>query len=100
MQIHLNDNLNAAKWKTFTSKTAAFMTNVAANAKKELNMVSFLNLTDGNDEVGDLSTIDPALFRSAHEVLPPSLLRKLGLRGDFDGYRSMVPNVAAPDADR
>ncbi len=43
-------------------------------------MVSNSNLLE-DDEVGDLSTIDAALFIPAHEVLPASLLKKLGLRG-------------------
>ena len=44
-------------------------------------MVSRLPEIDDDGEVGDLSDVDPALFRPAAEVLPPSLLKKLGIRG-------------------
>ena len=38
-------------------------------------------IIDDDGEVGDLSTIDPSLFKPAREVLPPSLLKNLGVRG-------------------
>ena len=44
-------------------------------------MVSRLPVIDNDGEVGDLSEVDPASFRPANEVLPPSLLKKLGIRG-------------------
>jgi uncharacterized protein (DUF4415 family) len=44
-------------------------------------MVSRLPVIDNDGEVGDLSEVDPTLFRPANEVLPPSLLKKLGIRG-------------------
>jgi hypothetical protein len=44
-------------------------------------MVSRLPVIDHDAEIGDLSEVDPALFRPAAEVLPPSLLKKLGIRG-------------------
>lgn len=44
-------------------------------------MVSRLPVINDNGEVGDLSEVDPALFRSANKALPPSLLKKLGIRG-------------------
>lgn len=36
---------------------------------------------DQSGEVGDLSIVDPALFKSAREALPSSLLKKLSVRG-------------------
>jgi uncharacterized protein (DUF4415 family) len=44
-------------------------------------MVSRLPVIDDDGEVGDLSEVDGALFRPAHEVLPPMLLKTLGIRG-------------------
>lgn len=44
-------------------------------------MVSRLPVIDDDGEVGDLSEVDPSIFRPAAEVLPPSLLKKLGVRG-------------------
>jgi uncharacterized protein (DUF4415 family) len=44
-------------------------------------MVSRLPVIDENGEVGDLSEVDPALFRPADKVLSASLLKKLGIRG-------------------
>jgi uncharacterized protein (DUF4415 family) len=44
-------------------------------------MVSRLPVIDNDGEVGDLSEVDAELFRPANEVLPPSLLMKLGIRG-------------------
>ncbi len=38
-------------------------------------------LTDANGEVRELTAADFALFRPAHEVLPPSLMKTLGIRG-------------------
>ncbi len=36
---------------------------------------------DQTGEVSDLSLVDSALFKSAREALPSSLLKKLGVRG-------------------
>lgn len=44
-------------------------------------MVSRLPVIDDEGEVGDLAGVDAGLFRSANEVLPSSLLKKLGVRG-------------------
>ena len=51
-------------------------------------MVSRLPLIDDDGEVGDLSEVDPALFRPAKEVLPPHVYegliemnRRAGVRG-------------------
>ncbi len=44
-------------------------------------MASRLPLIDEDGEVGDLSEVDPKLFRPAHEVLPPELRKLLGVRG-------------------
>ena len=44
-------------------------------------MVYRLPKIDRTGEVGDLSEVDPALFKSAKEVLPSRLLKKLGVRG-------------------
>lgn len=44
-------------------------------------MASRLPLIDDDGEVRDLSEVDPSLFKPAHEVLPESLRRKLGVRG-------------------
>ncbi len=43
-------------------------------------MVSRLPVIDDDGEVGDLSEVDPALFRPAHEVLPQALQETLGMR--------------------
>jgi uncharacterized protein (DUF4415 family) len=43
-------------------------------------MVSRLPVIDDDGEVGDLSEVDPALFRPAHEVLPAELQATLGMR--------------------
>lgn len=43
-------------------------------------MVSRLPVIDADGEVGDLSDVDPSLFRPASEVLPQSLQKKLGMR--------------------
>lgn len=44
-------------------------------------MTKRLPLTDDDGEVRELTAEDFKLFRPAAEVLPPSLLKKLGLRG-------------------
>lgn len=44
-------------------------------------MASHKPLTDVNGEVRELSADDLAQFRPAAEVLPPSLQKKLGVRG-------------------
>lgn len=44
-------------------------------------MVSRLPVIDDEGEVGDLSGVSPALLRPAAEVLPHSLLKKVGIRG-------------------
>jgi uncharacterized protein (DUF4415 family) len=38
-------------------------------------------LTDADGEVRELTAEDMALFRPAKEVLPPALLKTLGIRG-------------------
>ena len=43
-------------------------------------MVSRLPVINDDGEVGDLSEVDPALFRPAHEVLPLALQETLGMR--------------------
>ena len=51
-------------------------------------MASRLPVIDEDGEVGDLSEVDPALFRPASEVLPPAIYagllemnRRAGVRG-------------------
>lgn len=44
-------------------------------------MASRLPAIDVDGEVGDLSHVDSSLFKPAGEVLPPSLMKKLGVRG-------------------
>lgn len=44
-------------------------------------MASRLPVIDDDGEVGDLSEVDPRLFRPAHEVLPTDLRKLLGVRG-------------------
>ncbi|QHI97628.1 hypothetical protein GT347_06275 [Xylophilus rhododendri] len=43
-------------------------------------MVSRLPVIDDDGEVGDLSEVDPSLFKPAHEVLPRQLQETLGMR--------------------
>lgn len=43
-------------------------------------MVSRLPVIDSDGEVGDLSDVDPSLFRPASEVLPQSAQKALGMR--------------------
>jgi len=43
-------------------------------------MANRLPLTDADGEVRELDAEDLAQFKPAHEVLPPSLLQKLGVR--------------------
>jgi len=38
-------------------------------------------LTDDNGEVRELTGEDLSMFKPAHEVLPPAIIRKLGVRG-------------------
>jgi len=44
-------------------------------------MATRLPKIDEDGEVGDLSVVDAAAFRPAAEVLPTTLLKKIGLRG-------------------
>lgn len=44
-------------------------------------MASRLPVIDVDGEVGDLSNVNSSLFKPAGEVLPPSLMKKLGVRG-------------------
>lgn len=43
-------------------------------------MVSRLPVIDDDGEVGDLSEVDPSLFKPAHEVLPVEMHDMLGIR--------------------
>ena len=61
-------------------------------------MTSRLPVIDDDGEVGDLSKVDPALFKPAAEVLSPSLLKKLGLRGTQKAP-TKVPTTIRFDAD-
>ena len=44
-------------------------------------MATRLPKIDEDGEVGDLSVVDATAFRPAAEVLPTTLLKKIGLRG-------------------
>ena len=44
-------------------------------------MASRLPVINVDGEVGDLSNVNSSLFKPAGEVLPPSLMKKLGVRG-------------------
>jgi uncharacterized protein (DUF4415 family) len=44
-------------------------------------MASRLPVINVDGEVGDLSNVGSSLFKPAGEVLPPSLIKKLGVRG-------------------
>ena len=44
-------------------------------------MASRLPVINVDGEVGDLSSVNSSLFKPAGEVLPPSLMKKLGVRG-------------------
>ena len=61
-------------------------------------MVSRLPVIDADGEVGDLSNVDPALFKPAAEVLPASLQKKLGMRGPQKAP-TKVPTTIRFDAD-
>jgi hypothetical protein len=51
-----------------------------ANARELRRYEKTPPLTDADGEVRELTAADFALFRPAHEVLPPSLLNKRGIR--------------------
>lgn len=44
-------------------------------------MASRLPVIKVDGEVGDVSNVNASLFKPAGEVLPPSLMKKLGVRG-------------------
>ena len=61
-------------------------------------MAKRLPLIDDDGEVRDLTAVDFKLFKPAAEVLPPSLLKKLGIRGTQKAP-TKVPTTIRFDAD-
>ena len=61
-------------------------------------MAKRLPLIDDDGEVRDLTAVDFKHFKPAAEVLPPSLLKKLGIRGTQKAP-TKVPTTIRFDAD-
>ena len=72
---------------------------ISQNGEKEQNMVSRLPVIDDDGEVGDLSEVDPALFRPFQE-LPAPLQAKLRGRPNLrdEGHNHLIELAVAAGA--
>ena len=72
---------------------------ISQNEEKEQSMVSRLPVIDDDGEVGDLSEVDPALFKPFQE-LPASLQAKLRGRPNLrdEGHNYLIELAVAAGA--